>query len=301
MQKVLDHFSFCKKLFGYARMIHKPVTLKNMKRRIVFFMLGCKNRVVINHFTDRMLALNVIVSPGMLAVIESPYIHNKWTVEDRLEKVASHYETLSKTSPKLLAICLLPRQKIICLDGVSKGTCIAIDYAPWFSREGELHINVFQKDLRVATMAFSLDKKNDEVIAYIGAVQGIHSGVSKDESLRIFKELTKDFYGLRPRSLLLEALKVVARELGVKKLFGVSEMNRHHRHKYFNNNNDDKFKSDYNVFWEEHGAKLNDSGFYEISMTPAVKDLSEIASKKRSQYRRRYAVILSLASVSNLH
>jgi uncharacterized protein VirK/YbjX len=134
-------------------------------------------------------------------------------------------------------------------------------------------------------------------------VQGIHSGVSSDESLRIFKELTKDFYGLRPRSLLLEALKVVAKELGVKKLFGVSEMNRHHRHRYFNNNNNnnDNFKSDYNTFWEEHGARLDNTGFYEISMTPAVKDLSEIASKKRSQYRRRYAVILSLASVSNLY
>lgn len=300
MQQFLDNLFFYKKIFDFANVIHKPITLKNIKRRIIFFFLGCKHRVKINHFIDRMTALNVLVSPGMLAAIESPYIHNKWEVCERLEKIAAHYETLSKTSPKLLDICRLPKQKVICLDELSKETSIAIDYAPWFAREGELHINVFQKELRVATMAFSLDNQNGEIIAYIGAVQGIHRGISSEKSLRIFKELTKDFFGLRPRSLLLEALKIVAKELGVKKLFGISEMSRHHRHEYFSND-DDKFKTNYNIFWEEHGARLDNTGFYEIPMMPAIKDLSEIVSKKRSRYRRRNEMVLSLASISNLH
>lgn len=288
-------------LLKLASAIHQPLTLSNLKRKAVFLATSRKYKAEITSFLNRMDVLDLKVTSEMLGVLEWPYLHNQWDINAKLNKIALHYETLSSACPALMHINTLPRQKVMSFSDVSNAVSIEIDYAAWFTREGEIVINVFQSDLRVASMAFLLGHHESDVVAYIGAVQGIHGGVPAEESLEIFKALTKDFFGLRPRSLLLEVLKVVATKLGAKKIFGISEQHRHHRHPYFLNDEKTVFKNDYNIFWEEHGGRFNhDIGFYEISTAPAIKDLSEISSKKRSQYRKRYAIIESLENTIDL-
>ncbi|HSR01263.1 MAG TPA: DUF535 family protein, partial [Methylophilaceae bacterium] len=266
-----------------------------------FSYLANKHQVEIENLYTRLNVLNVTVTPEMLGVIEWPYIHNQWDVKTKLDKIATHYEIISKSYPHLMQIRTTPIIKICDFDTVSKGVFVGIDYAKWFTREGELVINIFRDDLRVASIAFTIGLHLDKVVAYVGAVQGIHGGIPADESLEIFKILTKDFAGLRPRSLLLEALKVVARQLGAIKILGISEENRHHRHAYFGNDQKTVFQNDYNLFWEEHDGKLiDDIGFYELDLAPAIRDLSIIASKKRSQYRRRNELLADINNTINL-
>jgi uncharacterized protein VirK/YbjX len=289
-------------LFRLAKKVHKPLPLKNIFHIIKFSILANKHQAEIESFFTRLNILKIPVTPEMLGVVEWPYIHNEWDVKTKLNKIATHYEIVSKSYPHLMYISTAPYYKISDFDTVSKDVYIGLDYAKWFTREGELVINIFRDDLRVASMAFTLGVYQDDVVAYIGAVQGIHAGIPESESLAIFKTLTKDFFGLRPRSLLLEALKVVVSKFGVNKILGVSEQNRHHRHAYFGNNHTTVFKNDYNIFWEEHGGKvINDIGFYEIPIVPAIKDLSEVASKKRGQYRRRNELLSDLINTINLH
>jgi uncharacterized protein VirK/YbjX len=237
----------------------------------------------------------------MLGTVVWPYIHNEWDVATKLNTIATHYELLTKTHANLTHISSSPCLTICDFDSVSTGVSIGIDYAKWFTREGELVINIFRDDLRVASMAFTLSRYKEDIVIYIGAVQGIHGGVPADESLEIYKRLTKDFAGLRPRSMLLEVLKVVAQKLGVTKILGVSEQNRHHRHAYFGNDQNTEFKNNYNPFWEEHeGLFIQEIGFYELPMEAAIRDLAEIASKKRGQYRRRNEFIAALPDAVNL-
>lgn len=290
-----------KDLFRLAKKVHKPLPLKNIFHIIKYSILANKHRAEIENFFTRLNILNIPVTAEMLGVVEWPYIHNEWDVKTKLNKIAVHYEIVSKSCPNLMYISTAPCYKICDFDSVSKGVFIGIDYAKWFTREGELVINIFRDDLRVASMAFTIGVYEDDVVAFVGAVQGIHAGVPEDESLAIFKILTKDFFGLRPRSLLLEALKVVVSKLGVNKILGVSEQNRHHRHAYFGNNQTTVFKNDYNLFWEEHGGELiKDIGFYEISVVPAIKDLSEVVSKKRGLYRRRNELLIDLINTVTL-
>lgn len=289
-------------LFRLAKKVYKPLPLKNIFHIIKFSILANKHQAEIENFFTRLNVLNTPVTSAMLGVVEWPYIHNEWDAETKLDKIATHYEIVSKSYPHLLCISTAPCYKICDFDSVSKGVFIGIDYAKWFSREGELVINIFRDDLRVTSMAFTLGVYQNDVVAFVGAVQGIHAGVPEDESLAIFKTLTKDFFGLRPRSLLLEALKVVVSKFGVNKILGVSEKNRHHRHAYFGNNQTTVFKNNYNIFWEEHGGELiNDIGFYEILALPAIKDLSEVASKKRGQYRRRNELLTDLMNTVTLN
>jgi len=283
---------FYKEILEIARENHKPLSLRTLKRRIKFFFIANQHKQEIKNFTEKMEAQNIAVTPQMLGVLEWPYIHNEWNIETKLDKLATHYEILLNSFPILARVNESEPYEVISFDHISKGIIVAIDYAPWFIREGELVLNIFQDDLRVASIAFTLSYLDKEVVAYIGAIQGIHSGISTEESLEIYKTLTKDFEGLRPRSLLLEVLKVILVQLGAKKMFAVSEQHRHHRHKYFKNDQKTVFKNDYNVFWEEHEGVLDEaSGFYLLPMTLSIKDMAEIPSKKRSMYKRRYEII----------
>lgn len=278
--------------------------LKVVRNKLTLGFNILKNWHAVNDFKKRMSALNIAVTQDMLGVTIWPYIHNDWGVKTRLDSIATHYEILSNIHPKLTSISTLTSLVIADFEHVSPGVTIVIDHAPWFLREGELVINIFQNDLRIASMAFSLtvDTSNNQLGAFIGAVQGIHAGVPAQQSLNIFKDLTKDFQGLRPRTLLLEVLKVLLIKLGIEKIFAVSEEHRHHNHTYFRQDKNLEVKMDYNTFWEEHhGRLINSIGFYEIPKEAAIKDISEIASKKRAQYKRRYAFLESLDDTVKLN
>lgn len=250
-------------------------------------------------FHERMAQMNVSVSNAMLGVVEWPYIHNEWDTEQRLNTIAAHYELLSDgrlhgQASQLMHIHQGEEMMIMQFDEAYDDVSIVLDRPNWFIREGEIVINVVHNELRVASIAFTLSHVAGRATAYIGAIQGIHSGIPSEQSLAIYKRLTKLFHGLRPRTLLLEALKAYLKVLGVSQLYGIADQHRHHRHRYFGFDQTTAFKNNYNAFWEEHGGYLDKrKGFYAISITPAIRDIETIASKKRSQYRKRNAMIAS--------
>ena len=149
-----------------------------------------------------------------------------------------------------------------------------------------------QGDLRVASLAFTLCRSQGELYLFIGAVQGIHKGIDSETSLAIYRDLTKDFEGLRPRSLVLEALKCLARTLGVAHLYAVSDACRHHRHPYFGSDKGQDLAANYDVIWQEHGASAsNQADFYTLPLAPAQRAETDIPAKKRAMYRRRQAML----------
>ncbi len=57
-----------------------------------------------------------------------------------------------------------------------------------------------------------------------------------------------------------------------------------------------KIHSDYDSFWASVGGVSDARHYYQLPLEIARKDESEIASKKRAEYRRRYALLDSIAS-----
>lgn len=290
---------FFQKIVFTAKSNYPNFSIVSVFSRFFYMAVAYKHKTDIQTFIARLSSLpnnqSVKVTPKMLGVVEWPYIHNQWDASTKLDKIATHYEILAKINSTLMQVDSVNGFELADLSSVSEDVRIVIDKAEWFTREGELLLNIFRNNLRVASIAFGLDYKDAAIVAYIGAIQGVHSGIGSDDSLEIFKLLTKDFEGLRPRSLLLEALKVLLKKLGASHIYAISERHRHHRHPYFGNNQNTVFKNDYNQIWEEHGGILNKRiGFYEITLAPAIKPMEEIPSKKRSAYKRRHEIILSL-------
>jgi len=227
-----------------------------------------------------------------IGVVQWPYISKCWEAGQRLEVVASHYEVMAGQFPALVLLGRDDSQTLCDLASYSPGCRLVLDRPIWFRREGELVLNLFQGDLRVASLAFTLCRNQGELCLFIGAVQGIHKGVDSETSLAIYRDLTKAFEGLRPRSLLLEALKCLARTLGVVHLYAVRDACRHHRHPYFGSDKAQDLAANYDAIWQESGATASSrQDFFTIPLAPAQRAEQDIPAKKRAMYRRRQALL----------
>ncbi len=66
---------------------------------------------------------------------------------------------------------------------------------------------------------------------------------------------------------------------------------------------DRKLKTDFGAFWEESGGKLcDDKRFYELPLTEYRKTMEEIPTRKRANYRKRFALLdeIDASIASNL-
>ncbi len=277
--------------------IHAGYSIRALKNKIKLLFLVGQNWSQLKLFLSRMsMALGNTgverLGGDCLGVVHWPYISRSWNSQDRLGVMASHYEVVIKSCPQLL---LYGRNDSLVLSDLSEfsaGCSLVLDRPVWFMREGELVLNLFQGDLRVASIAFTLCCVEGQLCIFIGAVQGIHKGIESDKSLSIYRDLTKDFEGLRPRSFLIEVIKSLAINIGVKKIYAVGDGYRHHRHPYFGAEKAKELAADYDLIWLEHGATPSErEDFFEIPMTPAKKPLETIPSKKRAMYRRRYELL----------
>lgn len=282
--------------------LHAGYSVRALKNKTKLLFLAGQNWSALKLFLSRMsmsLGQSGIEKLGgdCLGVVHWPYISRSWNSQDRLGVLASHYEVVIKSCPQLLLYGRNASLALSDLSEFSSGCSLVLDRPVWFMREGELVLNLFQEDLRVASIAFTLCGTEGELCIFIGAVQGIHKGIESDKSLGIYRDLTKDFEGLRPRSFLIEVIKYLATGIGVEKIYAVGDGYRHHRHSYFGAEKAQELAADYDLIWLEHGATPSArEDFFEIPMTPSRKPLDTIPSKKRAMYRRRYELLDSTFS-----
>lgn len=277
--------------------LHAGYSLRALKNKLKLLVLIGQNWAALNVFLGRMS--NALGKSGVeklgtdcIGVVHWPYISKNWSAQDRLGVLASHYEVITKSCPQLLLFGRNERLVLSDLSAFSPGCFLVLDRPTWFMREGELVLNLFQGELRIASIAFTLCRTDTELCMFIGAVQGIHKGVESDLSLSIYRDLTKDFEGLRPRSFLIEVIKYLATNLGVEKIHAVGDGYRHHRHPYFGAEKSQDLAANYDVIWLEHGATPSErEDFFEIPMEPSRKPLDSIVAKKRAMYRRRYELL----------
>lgn len=277
--------------------LHAGYSFRALKNKLVLLILVGENWSELKLFLWRMS--NALGKAGFeklggdcVGVVHWPYISSCWRSQERLGVLASHYEVVTKRCPQLLILGRNDRLMLSDLSECSVGCSLVLDRPVWFMREGELVLNLFQGDLRIASIAFTLCRTEVELCIFIGAVQGIHKGVESDRSLEIYRTLTKDFEGLRPRSLLIEAIKYIASSVGVEKIYAVGDGYRHHRHPYFGAEKAQDLAANYDVIWLEHGAIPSErEDFFEIPMVLSKKALDCIPSKKRAMYRRRYELL----------
>lgn len=274
--------------------VYSSYNIHALFHQFLFYFKSRKNKDLIDAFSKEINHLGygriLKLKPNVLGNLVWPYIHKDWDAAQRFSTIAKHYALL-KSMPTFLDISDGLPKKIVSLDTFSPNTMLVLDKPSWFAREGEIVLNIFQNDLRVMSVAFTLGAYQNEIIMYIGGIQGIHSGVPSEHSLEIIKELTKDFNGLRPRSFVIAVLRRIARRIGATKILAIDQMHRHHWHPYFKSAPKSLSNTNYDEIWKDNEGVAGDDGFYYLKASSQYRDLTEIDSKKRSMYRKRYEML----------
>jgi uncharacterized protein VirK/YbjX len=228
--------------------------------------------------------------PLMSGAMYWPYINHTWPMERRLAVIDQHFRLLDGQAA-IIAQATFEEIELARLDEEYAGLRLVLDKAEWFLREGEIVLNLFVNNQRFYSIAFTMGLDAGKPIAFVGALQGSNVDTAQD----IYRDITHSLHGMRPRDFLMTAFKLFCVELGVHKIYAVSSEKRQHNSPYFGTSHKEKVLVAYNEVWLEHGGTALDNGFYDIPAIVKYKDMSEIATRKRAAYRRRYQMLDKLA------
>lgn len=274
-----------------GKQIYPINSVKNVIRRLKFLLRAKRKLLFLQQFVNTMVKQGDAAvfenHPHVLGAVEWPYIHKDWTVEKRLNSILQHY-SLVKTQPNFLHVLDKQAKQILDLHEYSPNSYLSIDRPAWFAREGEIVLSLFKELHRINSIAFTLSKLNNDLIIYIGAIQGI---TASEDSLTMFKAITKDFEGLRPTSFMIEIIRMLANKIGVKKILAISDTYRHHHHAYFKGSLNKMLITHYNDTWIDHQGEELDNGFYLIPVAEHRRNIADISSNKRAMYKRRYQML----------
>ncbi|RZT30878.1 VirK/YbjX family protein [Cupriavidus agavae] len=117
---------------------------------------------------------------------------------------------------------------------------------------------------------------------FVGGLQGPMNEASREW----IRAATKTCEGLRPKDVVMEALLAFASHLGARRIVAVSRANHVGRQR----NTPREIQCDYESFWAEYHGVPTPDGNLELPVRQPVRDIAEIASKKRSAWRRKQAV-----------
>lgn len=150
--------------------------------------------------------------------------------------------------------------------------------------EGYWVLELWHKPRNELVYLLTFAKLGDALL--IAVVQGPNFEGSKE----MVKQLTKLCHGLRPAYLMVETMKSLTKILDYDKLLGIPQ-------KYQNKSRfiqSKQYTVDYDAIFGESGGELKD--YWELPLE-MDRNLDDIPSKKRSMYRKRYAMLDDLAKV----
>lgn len=156
------------------------------------------------------------------------------------------------------------------------------------SKEGELAIGLYDaNDKYLAKMAVTIgpDEAGRPVL-WIGGLQGAKPPMGRDEVVRA----TRDLYGLRPKGAVVIAAQMLAQHFGLTALRAPGNEGHISQRGLKRIRKKRKIYADYGEFWLELGATKIGEEEYVLSVTPQVRDISEVKQNKRSEWKKRQAL-----------
>jgi uncharacterized protein VirK/YbjX len=204
------------------------------------------------------------------------YLCRGWGIRRRLATLLEHYTQMECLPADWRDRLLTLRSISLCQVCLKSGDVLELLLEPSdFFQEGEL--GLYLRDSggeRLYSLSFTLGERGR---LFIGGLQGPRTTV-KDGMVAW---LGKEMFGLRPKNLLLTALYTLGEQMGGRQLLGISDAAHTCSH---------KLKSSYDAFWLEAQASRHDRHWYRLPAREPVRDIAEVKSQRRSEFRRREAL-----------
>lgn len=282
----LGHIATLWRLF-HATRYQRPGTPPLGLRRTSMHFLRCAADLDTfrDWFGSPALRLALAQRPSLATCVLHPYLNVGWSRVRKVAVIRSHYEMLCG---RLGFLRFAPSASITLAD-FGDGVQIRLDKPGKFEHEGELTLNLFEGEMRIFSLVFTLGEIGAQRVAYVGALQGLDSPLA----LEIIRSLTGRMEGWRPRDVLVTSFRFLCRALEVERILAISDGQRVSSHPYFPSHT--LVFSSYDSAWTDNGGSAGDDGFFELSPQVAQRTHADIPARKRALYRRRYELADGLA------
>ena len=255
--------------------------IKYIVRNLIYYKYSKKLAQFI--MNDEYLKDKIYNYPVLCSKIHRPYITNSFKMKEKLEIIISSYTFLNKYFNKkfLLEIFKKSIYKICEIEGKNEEKLIFyFKIYTDFEKEGEFNIICEnQEGEQFSKLTFSV---NEEKII-IGGLQGM----SKNGNTEEIKKITKNFYGIFPKRLVIEVLYSLFPDYDKIAVGNKGHIYLSLRYKFKKSR---KINADYDEFWESLGSEKLNSTFWILPIKIVRKSIEDVPSKKRSQYTNKYKV-----------
>ncbi|KAA8668158.1 VirK/YbjX family protein [Pantoea dispersa] len=236
----------------------------------------------------------LLSSQGLLpAKPHRPYLRAGFSVAQRAQAILDHYQLMDKlANNQLRQLLLSPTGNLLArFTGKNEEQFAIYCCSGHYDREGEITLLLNYQDMTLASLSFSIIQEQQQRTLLIGGLQGPRKHISSD----VIRDATKAAHGVFPKRLLMEAVFILAAQCGVQAITAVGDTTHVFRSLRYRHSKGDKFFASYSEFWLSLGGEMRGDELFTLPLSMARKDLEEITSKKRAEYRRRYALLDTLA------
>jgi uncharacterized protein VirK/YbjX len=210
------------------------------------------------------------------------YLDNRFTVKERFDACIKDIEAAKSKFGELHSTHLLSGGSITLMK--IKTFSVDLEMNKVSRHEGFWAITVKDESGKsISNLSFGFLDAKTILIASVQGIKDPHRNI-----LELNKRLTKDAFGLRPQNLLVASIQSIGQVWQIENLIGIDPKNQVKRRM---NTERQGFVFDYITFWTEIGASKNFSGYWNLSNKTPIKDIQDIPSHKRSQYKKRNALL----------
>lgn len=274
-----------------SKKIYQTEQPKELKRAVVFVLRSLsKNKQMknlLNFFAEDNLRQDIATAHP--CVFEQPtryFFYRQSTFPERIALVKEHFLFLNDHfTEEAMGLIYLQQGLKIWEDKQHPETLsLVIRFDGGQKKEGLITFafNLGENSIYQLICWLGSDKTGEPAL-WIGALQGIRGG------LKTIRDLTKHFFGYRPKNFILYTVRTIARQLNITKIYAVSNNG------FYANNHlrlDRKLKTSLDDFWEETGGKITaDPRFFELPLVEPRKNFDEVVPHKRNLYRKRFALL----------
>ena len=229
--------------------------------------------------------------PQVFAQLTRQFFFRNSRAAERLTAITQTFQVMERSfSDKALEYLYLDEQKPLHLWEMPYGEEHTLSLEMFFRNgeilEGSMTLALCLDGEFVYHINFWCAQEGEKQVLYIGCHQGSKHG------LEVNKELTKAFFGYRPKNFILYALRILAKELAVDELRAVSNYG------FYANNHirkNRKLLVSYDKFWKECGGEIMaDQRFFTLPLIEPRKTMEEVPTRKRAVYRKRFAFLDAL-------
>ena len=283
---MLDYIALGKKIYN----MENP---REVKRCVVFVARcllnnGRMNRLHQFFTSDPLFAQVADTFPFVYEQPTRAFFYRSSTFDERANIVEQHLNFLKKRLKEEVFLGLYNDKPYTLWENNDEGGQLrfVLSFNPGERKEGMLSIVLHLDDMMLYRIMFWISpNKEGELSLWMGALQGPNMENAKD----VVKKVTKRCHAYRTKNFILHVAQEVTKALGLKYLYAVTNYG------YYANTHmrmEKKLKTSFTDFWKESGGTAcSDQRFYELPMTEYRKTMEEIPTRKRNNYRKRYALL----------